>query len=214
MPVRRRVLTCDHGADRAVSTHAARTLMGAAAARRADATVQSLAPRARACCHRMVRTRDRAALGRAGCAGARDLAAPSWCVPVLRAACWSGRSPSVGRSVCDSNQACLTASRPRCQRRGSRGSLLDVEVLRRPRWRWRPAHSATASRCARASSRKLGHLEATHRAFERLESRWRARCRAPEAVLEMSACAQLTAHDRAPKLPVCSIRFRFEGFGR
>ena len=46
-PVRRRMLTCDRGADQAVSTLAQAT--GAAATRPANATVQSPAPRARAC---------------------------------------------------------------------------------------------------------------------------------------------------------------------
>ena len=72
-------------------------------------------------------------------AGARDLALPKLRV---RAACSAGRLTRVVRSSCDEDHALPTASRPRSQRRSSRGARLDVEVPRRPRWRWRPAHRA------------------------------------------------------------------------
>ena len=64
----------------AVST--LQTLMGAAAARPANAKGQSLAPRAQGLITGLRRgvvcTQDRAVLGRAGRAQARDLAAPRW----------------------------------------------------------------------------------------------------------------------------------------
>ena len=67
-------------------------------------------------------------------AQARDLAAPSWSVC---AACWSGRFSSVARSSCGFDHAFSTASQLRCALRSSRRSLVDEEVLRRPRWRWK-----------------------------------------------------------------------------
>ena len=132
------MLTCDRGADRAVSTHVAN----------ADgcccrATFQRHCAVAGAASAgwwaRAVRTQDRALLGRSGRAGARDLALPKLRV---RAACSAGRLTRVVKSSCDEDHALPTASRPRSQRRSSRGARLDVEVPRRPRWRWRPAHRA------------------------------------------------------------------------
>ena len=137
-PVRRRMLTCDRGADRAVSTHVANAdgccCRATFQRHGAGAGAASAGWWARA-----VRTQDRALLGRSGRAGARDLALPKLRV---RAACSAGRLTRVVRSSCDEDHALPTASRPRSQRRSSRGARLDVEVPRRPRWRWRPAHRA------------------------------------------------------------------------
>ena len=68
---------------------------------------------------------------------------------------------------------CTPARRTR-----SRGSRLDVEVLRRPRWRWRPAHGSAASTHDRASSRVPTGLGQTHRRCLRPDGRRCTRCRA------------------------------------
>ena len=85
------------------------------------------------------------------------------------------------------------ASQPWCQLHGSPRARLDVDVLRRPRWRWRPAHSDTASRFARASSRVSTHLAETHWTRVGSDSRRGGRCRAPAA----QSAALLTAERRA-----------------
>ena len=139
-PVQRRMLTCDRGADRAVSTHAANAdgcCCRATFQRHcAVAGAASAGWRARA-------VRRRIAL----CSGVRGVQAPAtWhcqsCASGRRAR--AGRLTRVVRSSCDEDHALPTASRPRSQRRSSRGARLDVEVPRRPRWRWRPAHHGPA----------------------------------------------------------------------
>jgi hypothetical protein len=134
------MLTCDRGADRAVSTHAANAdgcCCRATFQRHcAVAGAASAGWRARA-------VRRRIAL----CSGVRGVQAPAtWhcqsCASGRRAR--AGRLTRVVRSSCDEDHALPTASRPRSQRRSSRGARLDVEVPRRPRWRWRPAHHGPA----------------------------------------------------------------------
>ena len=100
--------------------------------------------------------------------------------PKLRvcAACLAGRFSNLTRSRCGLDHAFTTASRPRCLPCSSRGSRLDVEVLRRPRWRWRPAHSSAASTHDRASSRVPTGLGQTHRRCLRPGGRRCTRCRA------------------------------------
>ena len=108
-------------------------------------------------------------------AGARDLALPKLRV---RAACSAGRLTRVVRSSCDEDHALPTASRPRSQRRGSRGARLDVEVLHRPKWRWSPAHSDAASNFHQASSCMSKDLGETHRTCAGPEDGCSGSCRA------------------------------------
>ena len=89
-----------------------------------------------------------------------------------------GRFSILARSSRGLHRAFSTASRPRCLLCSSRGSRLDVEVLRRPRWRWRPAHSSAASTHDRASSRVPTGLGQTHRRCLRPDGRRCTRCRA------------------------------------
>ena len=133
--------------------------MRAVAARSANAAEQSLAPRARVCRRGAGWTPDRAALGRAGRAG---LATWQLQVERLRRAL-GGRFSILARSSRGLHRAFATASRPRCQLRGSRRARLDVEVLCRPKWRWRPAHSDAASNFHQASSCMSTDLGETHR---------------------------------------------------
>ena len=106
-----------------------------------------------------------------------------------------GRSSNLARSSRGLYHAFTTASRSAFHNRGSRGARLDVEVLRRPRWRWRPAHSDTASRSDRASSRVSTRLAKTHRTRVGSDSRRSGRRRAPAALA--SSAALLSA--RAPR---------------
>ena len=106
-----------------------------------------------------------------------------------------GRSSDLARSSRGLYHAFTTASRSACHNRGSRGARLDVEVLRRPRWRWRPAHSDTASRFDRAGSRASTHLGETHRTRVGSDSRRGGRRRAP-AALTSRVAAEASASRR------------------
>jgi hypothetical protein len=131
---------------------------------------------------------------RLGVRGVQGLATWQPQVERLRRAL-GGRSSNLARSSRGLYHAFTTASRSACHNRGSRGARLDVEVLRRPRWRWRPAHSDTASRSDRASSRVSTRLAETHRTRVGPDSRRSGRRRAPAALA--SSAALLSA--RAPR---------------
>ena len=140
-------------------------------------------------CSRWRHERGRAVAGqsgrptalRPGVRGVQGLATWQLQVERLRRAL-GGRFSILARSSRGLHHAFAIGSRPRCQLRGSRGASLDVEVLRRPKWRWRPAHSDAASNFHQVSSCMSKDLGETHRTCAGPEDGCSGSCRARATV--------------------------------